>query len=70
MTVADKRNRACAKLLAEVRAITAREGITPSALHAVKVKLVALGRRTELFPLTDFAMPVAQGRTHPLADLL
>ena len=51
MTVADKRNRACAKLLAEVHAITAREGINPSALHALKLKLVALARHTELlFP--------------------
>lgn len=66
MTVVDKRSRACAKLLADVHAITAREGITPSALHAIKLKLVALGRRAELFPLTDFAMPVAQGRAHPL----
>lgn len=66
MTVADKRNRACAKLLAEVHAITAQEGINPSALHALRLKLVALGRHTELFPLTDFAMPVAQGRSHPL----
>jgi predicted metal-dependent enzyme (double-stranded beta helix superfamily) len=66
MTVADKRNRACAKLLADVHAITAREGITPSALHAIKLKLVALARKAALFPLADFEMPVAQGRTHPL----
>ena len=67
MTLADKRNRACAKLLAEVHAITAGEGgINPSTLHALKLKLVALGRHTKLFPLTDFAMPVAQGRNHPL----
>ncbi len=66
MTVIDKRSRACAKLLAEVHAITAHEGSTPSALHAVKLKLVALARRAELFPLADFAMPVSQGRNHPL----
>lgn len=66
MTVADKRNLACAELLAEVHAITAQEGVTPSALNAVKLKLVALGRRTDLFPSADFAMPVAQGRSHPL----
>ena len=66
MTVADRRNRACAKLLADVHAITAKEGITPSALHAFKLKLVALARKAELFPLADFEMPVAQGRTHPL----
>lgn len=66
MTVADKRNRACAKLLTGVHAITATEGITPSALHAIKLKLLALANKTELFPLADFEMPVAQGRTHPL----
>ncbi|HUN49538.1 MAG TPA: hypothetical protein VMU42_00400 [Candidatus Sulfotelmatobacter sp.] len=66
MLIADKRTRACAKLLADVHAITATEGITPSALHAIKLKLVALARKAELFPLSDFAMPVAEGRNHPL----
>lgn len=66
MTVTDKRNRACQKLLVDVHAITAKEGITPSALHAIKQKLVTLAAKTELFPLTDFEMPVAQGRNHPL----
>ena len=66
MTVADNRARACAKLLADVHAITAREGITPSALHAIKLKLVALANKKDLFPMADFEMPVAQGRNHPL----
>lgn len=66
MTVSEKRQRACAKLLADVHAITAIEGITPSALHLIKLKLVALARKAELFPLADFGMPVAQGRNHPL----
>ena len=66
MTIADKRTRACANLLADVHAITAREGITPSALHAIKLKLVALARKAELFPQADFEMPVAEGRNHPL----
>jgi predicted metal-dependent enzyme (double-stranded beta helix superfamily) len=64
--VATRRARACAALLAQVHTITDREGITPSALHAIKLKLVALAKRAELFPLADFAMPEAQGRTHPL----
>jgi predicted metal-dependent enzyme (double-stranded beta helix superfamily) len=50
----------------QVHAITAKEGITPSALHAIKGKLVALAGTTDLFPLADFAMPEAHGRTHPL----
>ncbi|MBX9944070.1 MAG: hypothetical protein K2Y40_08320 [Reyranella sp.] len=66
MTVADKRNRACAKLLADVHAITATEGITPSTLHALKLKLVALAGKAALFPPADFAMPLAEGRNHPL----
>ena len=66
MTIAARRDRACQKLLADVHAIKAKEGLTPSALHAFKLKLVALAKRTELFPLTDFAMPAAQGRIHPL----
>ena len=61
MTVSDKRNRAAAKLMADVHAITAKEGITPSALHALKLKLVALAAKKELFPLADFAKPVAEG---------
>ena len=66
MSVAEERITACAELLAEAHAISSREGITPSALDAMKSKLVALGRQRALFPLTDFEMPFAQGRTHPL----
>ena len=66
MTVADNRARARAKLLVDVHAITAREGITPSALHAIKLKLVALANKKDLFPMADFEMQVAQGRNHPL----
>ncbi len=66
MPVADKRSRACTKLMASVHAILAKEGITPSALHAIKLKLVALAGQKELFPAADFAMPVSHGRSHPL----
>ena len=66
MTAAVKRMKACAKLMDDVHAVTAMEGITPSALHAIKLKLVALAKRADLFPLADFAKPVSQGRTHPL----
>ena len=66
LTIATKRQRACAALMTQVHAITAEEGITPSALHAIKLKVVALAARTDLFPLSDFEMPVAQGRNHPL----
>lgn len=64
--VAAKRQAACKALLRQVRAITAKEGITPSALHAIKLRLTALARRAELFPTSDFAMPEAEGRNHVL----
>jgi len=67
MSVAPRRNRACAKLLKDVNTILIIEGPTPSALHAIKLKLVALANKIDLFPMADFAMPVSQGRNHPLA---
>ena len=63
---ATRRARACAALLGQVHAITAREGLNPSALHQIKLKLIALAKRADLFPTADFAMPVAQGRFYPL----
>jgi predicted metal-dependent enzyme (double-stranded beta helix superfamily) len=64
--IAVRRARACAAFMKQVHTITAGEGITPSTLHAIKLKLVALANRTELFPAADFALPMAQGRNHPL----
>jgi predicted metal-dependent enzyme (double-stranded beta helix superfamily) len=64
--IADRRAQACAKLLGQVHEIMDKEGLTPSALHAIKLKLVALAAKADLFPLDAFEMPVAQGRTHPL----
>ena len=61
-----KRQRACTALMQRVGTILAEEGPTPSALHAIKLKLVALAKRADLFPLSDFEMPVSQGRNHPL----
>ena len=64
--VADKRKAACKTLMRQVHAILAKEGSTPSALHAIKLKLMALATRSELFPRSDFAMPEAEGRNHIL----
>lgn len=64
--IADRRARACSNLLRAVHVITDREGVTPSALHAIKLVLIALAQKTELFPPGDFAMPDAQARNHPL----
>jgi predicted metal-dependent enzyme (double-stranded beta helix superfamily) len=65
-SIADQRARACCNVLRHLHAITDKEGATPSALHAIKLKLVTLAAKTHLFPLSDFEMPIAQGRTHPL----
>ncbi len=65
-SISDRRAQACARLMRDVHAITDKEGVTPTALHEIKLKLVALALKTELFPLADFAMPDAQGRNHPL----
>jgi predicted metal-dependent enzyme (double-stranded beta helix superfamily) len=65
-TIGDRRAQVCGKFLKEVHAVMDKEGLTPSALHAIKLKLVALAAKTELFPLGEFEMPVAQGRNHPL----
>ena len=56
----------CKTFLEQVHSTAATEGINPSTLHAIKLKLVAFAKRTDLFPLADFAMPEAQGRNHPL----
>jgi len=66
MDVAARRKDACNRLLRRAHAILDLEGSTPSALHALKLKLTALAARTELFPVSDFPMPLAQGRLHTL----
>ena len=65
-TVAARRNKACQTFMRQAHAILDKEGSTPSALHALKLKLAVLAARTELFPDSDFPMPVAEGRLHPL----
>jgi predicted metal-dependent enzyme (double-stranded beta helix superfamily) len=64
--VGARRKAATKTLLRQVHAILDKEGVTPSALHAIKLKLTALGKRADLFPQTDFPMPVAEGRNHIL----
>ena len=53
--VAARRARACKTFLEQVHSTAAAEGINPSTLHAIKLKLVAFAKRADLFPLTDFA---------------
>src|SRR3979409_124824 len=64
--VAAQRARACKTFMAQVHSISGKEGITPSTLHALKLKLVALAQRSDLFPLAASPLPQAQARTHPL----
>lgn len=66
MDIAAKREKACTKLLAKAHEIIAEEGATPTALHQLKKKLIALAARTELFPDSDFARPKGHGILHPL----
>lgn len=66
LPASEQRKAATKALMRQVHTILAKEGVTPSALHAIKLKLVALAGRPELFPLDEFAMPVAQGRNHML----
>ncbi len=63
-----KRLSACKTLLRKAHAIIDNAGATPAALEQVKTLLVRLAARTELFPPDDFAAPVAQGRSHKLAE--
>lgn len=60
------RKAACLAMLADTHAILSKEGVTPSALHEIKLALVALALKSELFPMDDFAMPETQSRLHPL----
>ena len=63
---AGRRLRACQTLMRQAHAILAPEGSTPSALHALKLKLAALAARTELFPIGDFEAPTHEARVHSL----
>ena len=62
------RHIACQDLLAEAHAIHAAEGSGPAALDKIKALLVDLALKSTLFPVQDFAMPQAQGRSHILHE--
>jgi predicted metal-dependent enzyme (double-stranded beta helix superfamily) len=64
----ETRTEACTTLIAQARGIVDSEGTGETALEKIKMLLVALADQGEtLFPLSDFAMPDAQGRNHILA---
>ncbi len=64
----EQRTQACAALIRQARAIVNTDGTGDAALEKIRNLLVALADKGELlFPLSDFAMPDAQGRNHVLA---
>jgi predicted metal-dependent enzyme (double-stranded beta helix superfamily) len=66
--MSEQRTEACITLLRQVRTIVDADGTGGAALETIKGLLVGLANRGEaLFPLGDFAMPVAHGRNHILA---
>ena len=66
--VAKRRDAACKALLQQARGVIGSEGSGEPALQKLKTMLIALAAQgNALFPMTDFAMPDAQGRNHILA---
>ncbi len=65
-SAAAKRQEACLAFLRDANAILDKEGSTPSALHELKLGLASLAQRSELFPASEFPMPVSEGRLHTL----
>ncbi len=66
--MSEQRTKACQALLESARAVISAEGTGEAALEKIKALLVGLADQGEaLFPMSDFAMPDAQGRNHILA---
>ena len=61
-----ERKDACLAFMRQAHQILDQEGSSPSALHELKLALAGLAERTELFPASDFPMPVAEARFHSL----
>jgi rhodanese-related sulfurtransferase/predicted metal-dependent enzyme (double-stranded beta helix superfamily) len=69
MSIMDQRHAAVAETIGKVRAIEREHGVTPAALDRIKPALIALARRTELFPRAQFGVPEGQhGRIYRLAE--
>ncbi len=67
--IAVRRHAACQDLLAQARTLLAPAGATPEVLARLRDGLVALASdHADLFPLSDFRMPDAQGVNHMLDD--
>jgi predicted metal-dependent enzyme (double-stranded beta helix superfamily) len=57
MSKAAERKRLIADAVADIRAIEAKQGVTRTALEAIKARLMALAARADLFPAADFPPP-------------
>jgi predicted metal-dependent enzyme (double-stranded beta helix superfamily) len=57
MNRTEERNGLIASLVADVRAIEAREGVTRESLERIRARLAQLAARTDLFTLDDFPPP-------------
>ena len=69
MTIQKQRASAVAELIGRVRAIEAREGVSRASLELIKVELIALASRTELFAPAHFVnIPGRSGTIYHLAE--
>ncbi len=70
MDIASERARAVAEAVARIRAIEAEQGVTRSALEAIRAVLLDLAARAELFPPEAFPPPEdgRDGRLYLLSE--
>ena len=69
MTIQAERASAVAGLIARVRAIEARDGVSRASLELIKAELIALAGRSELFPPQHFVnIPGRSGTIYHLAE--
>jgi rhodanese-related sulfurtransferase/predicted metal-dependent enzyme (double-stranded beta helix superfamily) len=69
MTIQAQRAQAVGELIERVRAIESKDHVTRASLDRIKAELIALARRSELFPAAHFAnMPGRAGTIYHLAE--
>ena len=69
MTIQAQRAQAVGELIGRVRDIESKEGVTRASLDRIKAELIALARRSELFPAQHFAnIPGRAGTIYHLAE--
>lgn len=69
MTIQAQRAQAVSELIGRVRGIESKEGVNRASLDKIKEELIALARRSELFPAQHFAnIPGRAGTIYHLAE--